>query len=863
MPEQVNEQIIRIKLDKQSAAQINQAIAEHTAGLKQEAAQWTKLEQTARQAAETFRKYGNERRALEREQFANEAAREAKNLLDVADSFDEVTRAANEAASAQGKALSVPTINTNQAAQQRAASVDSYQMRPSALPELLSSTVGYEVARPLYAIQDLSDVLEGVSKSAPSAVLQMGLLGGGAAALGVGLGLLKDQFDANKQAAENYRNELAKQFDLDEQRRLFLANATSEDVQAQIDAEAEKKKAAEQNLAIYEQQSQKVQNLINQYGQYEEVALNANVLNPDEAALVAEAQQKMQDLFATPITITTPQAGKLEIKSINDAEGALAQLGEAAAGAQKDFDAAAEAEQFWRDNITDSTVVNNDRALDDAHWTKVTTDNAKLRMQTELTANERIMSWSSEQAAARVQAAETEKSLLATYLDGLYRRKAAGEDVDAEIAQAEAQFKSLTLEIRELTDAVIPAVKASEEATRRQKEFADATDAMRKASQEAAQLEKQRTAILAKYAQATGDVTFDRARADERELEDVLRTSLRNAAKHFQDLTKLDQTFRDKQAELAEKATEDQTEADDARRKAESDYFKDSTKATKDHLKRIDEIYADASDSLEDAIASRNVTAAIDAVENGQKALQKEQDRYDEEQRQRDQAFQELKADLKIENDEKAAQRQKDLDDLRKNYEQQRAERIAAYNDQRQQEAEDRTIRLRRLEQDRDREDELRERALNENLDAIDKTKEAGLAMFGEWRRAAARLTIKPYLEEAPKRAEQRYQISNIDRYFASGITSGTVPPGAIVGVGEQGFEAAQFGRDGQWRIFNDRQMHMLSGGGDTLQIASGAVVIEAGAGDPAAILAAVEQGIGRAAYDGWRAAKARRGARR
>lgn len=234
-----------------------------------------------------------------------------------------------------------------------------------------------------------------------------------------------------------------------------------------------------------------------------------------------------------------------------------------------------------------------------------------------------------------------------------------------------------------------------------------------------AELEKQVATALdsvAEYQEQYAE-TLARRHLDElRSQEDYERSTAQAWAKHYADLAELDADFYEKVQEQIKEAGEQAGETDTRRLDEIAKFNKEMQRLAEDHQRKMMEIYRDLSTGIEDAVEDRSVSAAIEAIRAAKERTREENEQYDIERRRRWEDFQDRLNQLAIEREERKAAAQQAIDDLRKQYERERAERIADFQARLQEEEEQRALARKRQLEDWAIEDALARKRLLKNV---------------------------------------------------------------------------------------------------------------------------------------------------
>ena len=252
-----------------------------------------------------------------------------------------------------------------------------------------------------------------------------------------------------------------------------------------------------------------------------------------------------------------------------------------------------------------------------------------------------------------------------------------------------------------------------------EKRLEQATKDAERAVNDIATAEQRRAGLLASYADATEQTATRRGVDDAREAEDFARKRAADRAKHNADLIALDRKHLEDRAALLGKLGEGETEAEKARLDALRDFQDREKKATVDYWRDMRKINRDERLSVLDAAARLDASAVLAAQRQAEQQRQERTEQYEAERAERQADYDERLAELAEQRREKQAALARELRDLEDKHRRERAERIRAFNQQQADEAADRALRQQRLAQDRAYEDSQRQKQFNAELAAI------------------------------------------------------------------------------------------------------------------------------------------------
>lgn len=359
--------------------------------------------------------------------------------------------------------------------------------------------------------------------------------------------------------------------------------------------------------------------------------------------------------------------------------------------------------------------------------------------------------------------------------------------------QADDAINGLTKDMRALKNEVLPAAEHT-------KAFNDLVDEF------VAEME-----LAAEQTRVNAERALQQARAQE----DFERQRAKALAEHYADLADMDTKLAEDIQKELEKAGETATDEDKKRLDEEEKFNKQMARLSEDHRLRMLDIARDLSEGLSDAVAERDVQAAIKAIRQAKEKTEEEQEQYELEKKRR---WEDYEDRLKQMDDEKK-ERQKDyrdrIADLRKQHAKERAERINAFNQRIRDEDQERAIAARRQAEDWAREDADRARHYSDqeskailhyaNLKAIAQFGMVGVetSVSEAWNRIVGGLRTFPVI---PTRTPAPLY-GGTTRYITPyGTGTSRARLDEWVMLGDTGPELARFHGDGRWEVLNPRQ---------------------------------------------------------
>lgn len=692
------------------------------------------------------------------------------------------------------------------------------------LPGLKKQLLGSSKATQT-AVKALQQFVPGMSEASAETAVMVGSLGAMAAAgiaMSVAFGKLKEVLARNSKAVEEY-------MDVSRSYAEVIATGTKEDVLAAIDANRDR------NAAIDIER----QELLQLLDAYEETKNGSGILT----YALLELNEKAS---------TLGDAVGIDIASIDDVKKRLEELdaeydknialesklvNALATGATSAADMKAQEEQLaqQREEASQAIVAHLDRQ-------------AQYRAQLA----QREETWTRDQVTARMNALDRQRKALEEEQQALdfYNEQM---NMSADVYQAKTQqladaIAAIDQEAQDLTDSVMPAVKAREEETARVEAFEsvlettaqaakDAAtgmgkvgDALKDATQEAAKRARAATNLRASYAEKSAAIEQKRNIALVRDAEDWANKQTKALADHYRDMAKFDRDYYLKRQQAIDALKKTDVAANAERVKALRVFNKEDLRRTEDHLLRLGEIERDTRAQVRDAAASLDARAVIAAQRQGKKQLDDENRKYALEKKRRAEDFKDQLKALEAQRKERLEAARQALEDLRRQHDEERRERIADFQRQQQDAAIERSIKLQRQREDWAREDALRRQQFQQELAALNvyqnQRQSSELLHFATLRNiasagmSAVQQTFLAALNNIRNQAAgsgsgitvygagaggspgYRGGFSSFGGRFAAG---GWPPSGRDVLVGERGAEVARF-YGGPWKIFASGQ---------------------------------------------------------
>lgn len=323
-----------------------------------------------------------------------------------------------------------------------------------------------------------------------------------------------------------------------------------------------------------------------------------------------------------------------------------------------------------------------------------------------------------EQLDKRLESLAIERGAAEDFLTALQALEQTEQVVES-INETKDAIAEMDEETRLLTEVAAPLVKIREDEAAAAEQAAAAialqaknTDLLYKTYQiaaaeqtkfanELAKVEADRIALDEDYAQKTLEIQQDRDLKLVQDAEKFALDRVNDTADFYKELAELDreyyeergQLLEDLQADLAsldfdlgedlaglkDDLTDDLADLTQERLDALRDYNKEAQRAAEDHYKNLENIQRRAQNDIRSASARLDALAIYEAQKNAEEQLTVEKDRYDTEQKRREEDFRDQQAQYARERRERLQEYQKAEQDLRKRHQRERQERIQAY----------------------------------------------------------------------------------------------------------------------------------------------------------------------------------------
>jgi hypothetical protein len=244
----------------------------------------------------------------------------------------------------------------------------------------------------------------------------------------------------------------------------------------------------------------------------------------------------------------------------------------------------------------------------------------------------------------------------------------------------------------------------------------EALDERKKALDDERAAMEARRATLEAFIEDSVKLESDRARELAEDAADFARDQIRERAKHYTDLAKLDQTFYSKRADLLENISDVSAEAVQERLDEIKDYNRESERAAEDHQKNLLQIQRGAERDIASAAQRLDAVAIREAQQRREDELADANDQYRTEQRRREEDYQDRIQLLDREKDARLQDARDRLRELEESHRTERAERVQAFQQKQQEEVADRNLSLQRQREAWAREDSERRTALARQL---------------------------------------------------------------------------------------------------------------------------------------------------
>lgn len=625
---------------------------------------------------------------------------------------------------------------------------------------------GGDVLRAVQGVQLLSRDLPQLAKGLNLSTANVIAMTAAVVAVGAAYVVAKDNLDEWNASADEARQKTLGIIGATREYQQFISTATSEELRAKAEEVAQKKAANDQIIADLLALQQQIESGV-------ETGAGPGLTNAAENAI-----RYMDSLGIKEFGLQDVKDAITEVGQENAKYGAGFEILTNAfvSGATAANDAAARQEEATARQIA---AIERD--------TQVRIDTAQL-----------IATSSTASIQERLAAIQVERDSYQKTIEQLEPLAGASDEAAQKLTQARDQVFLLTQEEERLRTQVLPLVAAREQeavAIAKIQAAYGAGGIHGQAQDIAPQLKAQAAVqkVVDDYAQQSAESQAKRQLTLLRDQEDFERKQAQDLAAHYADLAKIDQDYYERQAQLLEDLAAVATDAAQEEAKALADQRKEQVRAAEDHANRMLEIQRSLNQSLEGAVESRDVTAAIQAVRAAKQQAEDENKQYQQEKKRRDEDFNDRLREMSAERDEKLAAGRKALEDLKRQHDRERAASIAAFQDQRRRAAEEQRLRVQRQQQDWLAEDQARLKHAADQL-GITQTAFANL-------NAAASLGMANFN-------------ATVSAYLASLITSvgGSIPAsliqqsvGGALGASLPKYGAGGMPRPGTWGIVGDK----------------------------------------------------------
>lgn len=645
------------------------------------------------------------------------------------------------------------------------------------------------------------------------------------AALAVEFEVIKGLFDGLSDASDNVKALVGGQIDAYGKFHDFMIDATSEELHGEIEATQKKDLA---NRAYYA-------DLIELRGRVEGALDQGRGIN---LAGLSEGALQLYDLFGGD-AVGLEKIDEALKQNISRGEQYRIYLG------------------LLTQAVIEGATAANDTAQREEEATKRRVEAVERGIQTEIERADFIETASSEQVKQRLAAIEVERTAKEKAIAALEPLAAISDEASANLDALRDDLFLLGEEETFLRSTAQPLIELRERETAAAKAFMEAVGPSGVFGQLLTMLQNDLAGVLAEPRDATTDAIKDyREKSAEIEAErelDILQDKAKAARKqaldrvhHYQDLAEIDDKYYDDVAKQLEKMADGVADVDKDKLDEIADYNKQARRMAQDHRREMLQIERDLNQGIESAIEDRNISGAIEAARNAENQARDSQEQYELEADRRA----EDQADRLKELDEQRAEKLKAgreaLDDLRRQHDKERADRITAFNQKQREEQAEAQFRQYQQQQQWALDDQQRQARFTAQYgaEATHWATMTGIttrgmqsvqsAMVSGFNSTVAALITQTQLQQAMAVFAQ-------PRPYAAG---GMVTAGEIISVGERGAELAQFQRDGAWRIFNNAERRQVFKTMDRQIAVSMPVTIENAGGDVNAIVGVFEQRI-------------------
>ncbi len=678
--------------------------------------------------------------------------------------------------------------------------------------------LSYAVTASVRALERLPAAFEVVAAKIGLTVTQLGALGIGAGALVGGLVLLKNAIDKNKRAAEEYRKELEQRLALEETRVAKIAAATSEEVTGYIEEEKQRRAGARALVQRYEAEKEYAESLRRDWSELVRLSADPSI----STDMLESIRRAMGDMF--PL-----QIGDETIRNIDELEKHIEALGNRAEYNRDQIDDSTAALQQYQEALTSGATAANDARVADERLAEqrraisaAAVSDIQRQAQLEMDVRRKAATYSVEQTRQEIEEVGSALTAADDQIRNLQAALMRGEltlqDYREQVLAVNKEQDFLNRQLEALRTVIMRSAQAHDDAEDIERTRKEAAEGFTRASEEALSIEQRRTALLDEYAAREEQIAYRRQVDDVREAEDWARRQMKARAQLNDSLIEIDRKALEERDQILEKLSEADTGLDESALKLLIDYQKREKRATVDYWRDMAKINRDERRSVLEAAAGLDARAVWEAQRAAEDQRKERTEQFEEEKAERTEDYKERLRELEDQRDEKKQAALKELRDLEEKHRKERAARIADFNKQMAEEALERAIRQRRLKEDRDYEDALRQQQFQNELAAINQLSFAAQALLDKTRalaQAAGGVGTAAYTDELKAKsgkyvtyAGQKIRVDMYDPAQAGGMSAaqwylwkqrygfqrGGYPPlGKPVMVGENGPEWVQF----------------------------------------------------------------------
>jgi hypothetical protein len=561
-------------------------------------------------------------------------------------------------------------------------------------PELLGAVEGLGLLKE--QLPEFIDNLDLSRSGLLSMATNVGLVSVAAAGIAIPLVLWKKQIDDHKASIEANREEIREWAQDITDFNIFLAGATTEDLEKQIET-------AQTNLAGLRRTEEELNTDLG------EARLAAN-----EFALqfVAEASPQILAAFSQEEIFKTGLQ-----KAIDAAGGELELPSGAVLKGVESFD---ELEKQLEENQTTIVTTTEEIAdLNAARTDELVTANDAAEAEDDLAVARRkgidqIVAETDREAKERVRLQRLASDGTIAQVEREIDRVTDARDAEieqqrllgVELAQGNITFKEwltatadtvvaigdLNEQLDNLEDNVLPLAAANELTARATETAEEAERLMEEARKDAAAAIIQSASDIAQglqdsaqelqdFADKTAEIEAKRQLGITQAAEKAALDRVNDTADFYADLAKLDRDFFEERADLLDDISADLNALDDEKLQALKDFNKTEIRSTVDHLKRLEDIRTRAQNSIRSASAKLDALGIFEAQQAAEEELKTENDKFAEEKRRRDQDFREQVQQIAKERAETLRAGQQALRDLQQQHSRERQAAQAAFNE--------------------------------------------------------------------------------------------------------------------------------------------------------------------------------------